>query len=145
MEAIKKYAGYASYGVALLFIIIGFMFYATSADGVAISTDLFLYGSYLFIILVIVGIIGGFAIGAITDSSKMMKSLISAGIVLVLFFVFYTIADGTVTEELKKIKGTFDVTSFAIKLTEASFYIVYLLMLGILGALGWGTVKSFID
>jgi hypothetical protein len=145
MELIKKYNGYASYAIAVLSIVIGFIMYATTETGVATSTDIFLYASYLFIFLVILAILGGSGIALATNPQAMMRTLISTGIIIVVFLLFYFIADGTVTEEFKKIKGTFEVSSFAIKLTEGCFYVVYLLMFGILGALAWGGVKSIMD
>ncbi len=145
MEIIKKYNGYASYAIAIFAIVLGFLLYATTADGVATSTDIFLYASYLFIVLVIVAMVGGLVVALATDFKSMVGSLISMGVMLVLFIIFYVIADGTVTPEYAKIKGTFDVSSFALKMTESTFYLTYFLMLGILGALGWGAVKSFTD
>ncbi len=145
MELIKKYNGYASYAIAVLSIVIGFIMYATTETGVATSTDIFLYASYLFIILVILAILGGFVVSLATDPKSMMRSLISAGIIFLVFLVFYFLADGTVTEEFKKIKGTFEVSSFALKFTDGAFYVVYILITGVQAAWIWGWIKSFFN
>jgi hypothetical protein len=113
--------------------------------GVANSTELFLYVSYIFIFLVIAAILIGAIVGIITDFKSSMRALIGIGATVILFLILYygfatpTIAshgsvmpDGTKFDAYKAYKVTNSIVNFV----DASLMLIYVMsIIAVIGVL----------
>lgn len=138
MKLLLKFLTPALFVFSFVAVLISLIYFiAGSADA---GTQVVLYASYILFFATIGGLLFGFVLGILMNPQGVVSSLISLGVIAVIFFISYVISGNEVTAVYKK----FDISPFQSQLFGGILIMSYLLALFTIGALIVTEVKRAI-
>ncbi|HAI77373.1 MAG TPA: hypothetical protein DCM08_14160, partial [Microscillaceae bacterium] len=119
MKLLLKFLAPAIFIFSFIITLVALLYFFTGS--VEAGTQVVLYASYILFFATIGGLLLGFVLGVIINPQGVVSSLISLGVLAVIFLIAYFISGNEVTAVYKK----FDITPFQSQLFGGILIMTY--------------------